>query len=614
VEELTKLLLLRIAAHRHPELRVRGELLVDLIDPTAVRAMSDPQPLKDAFAVVNALPDLGGRIPGGGVQAVWPADEPLRINRCDVLAEALALLDAIPLGVGSTIDGVGTAFDVFLRGKYEHAGGLGTYLTPNAVVRAMSRIGFDLIDPLKGHEGEEPVMGDPCCGSGRFLAGLLEEARARSGVHDTSRLRDSIFGADLSAASVAMARVNLLAYGMSHPEVFTVHDSIVDSALDRLRGRLRLILTNPPFGDGKYDSVEGIARTSGVLPTVTAKRRIDPALAFVARCIDLLQPGGVAGIVLPDGVADGPHLRDLLLGDLRLVDPVRLEGVVSLPSATFAPAGTMAKTSVVFLRKGGEVRRRRAIFLARADHVGFVMRNALVAEDPAGDDLPRIAGAVGSLLAGRPVPKSAADQVLSVQVESLTSVDASSLDRGALAARDVLSGQGGKPFDTVLRVVKKQRVGRQGQVPFVSVLHVDELGNVDWLQASEYSPATPGIVARAGHIIVSLLNPAKFRAAVIPEEFPEVHCSAEFGVYEPIINPYAVLALLQHPSVRAQIAPLGRGTSSSRRRIESQDVLRLIAPPFDDDWVEKTSRQVADALLGVAEARAKLAAAYAWTG
>lgn len=609
VEELTKLLLICIAAQRHPELQVGTRRLLDLVDPATVRAMADPQPLKDAFAAVNRLRDLGGRLPGGGVQPVWPPDEPLRITRCDVLAEALAILGSIQLGIGSTFDTIGTAFDVFLRGRYEHAGGLGTYLTPDSVVKAMTRIGFDLIDPLVGQATDGPVMGDPCCGSGRFLVGMIEEARTRGATREIASLGDSVFGADQSSASVAMARVNLLAYGMSHPEVFTVEDSIVDASLDRLRGRLHLILTNPPFGDNKYDSPEGIARTRVEITGLAAKRRIDPAIAFVARCLDLLAPGGVAGIILPDGVADGPHMRELLLGDPRLLDPVHLEGVISLPTTTFAPAGTMAKTSVVLLRKGGE-RPARRVFLARADHVGHVMRKGAVSADPDGDDLPALARAIGNVLEERAVPKRWQGQVAAVEMASLASLDASSLDADALQARNTLTKAGGQSFDSVLRVVRKRRVEPQPSVPFVSVLHLDELGNVDWLKADGYRPTTPGVIARSGQIIVSLLNPAKFRATVVPEAFPEVHCSAEFGVFEPNINPYAALALLQHSMVRAQIAPLGRGTSSSRRRIESSDVLRLVAPPFDDDWVDKTALQVADALDAVAEARSKLTAAY----
>jgi methylase of polypeptide subunit release factors len=450
-------------------------------------------------------------------------------------------------------------------------------------------------------------MGDLCCGSGRFLVGMLEEARARNAAVPIELLAESVVGADQSASAVAMARVNMLAYGLSHPEVFTVEDSIVDPAIDRLRGRMRLILTNPPFGDGKYDSNEGIRRTSATFGGLGSKERIDPSLAFVSRCVDLLAPQGVAGIILPDGVADGASMRQLLLDDSRLLTEVEVEGVVSLPSATFAPAGTTAKTSVVFIRKG--TRPRDRVFMARADHVGHVMKKGSAVPDPEGDDLPGIADSVVATLSeDQQLPGDLG--VLAADPHTLTSLDASSIDMGAVLARETLLADGGSSLSSVLSVVRRRRSAIRDDLPFISVLHLDELGNVDWQQAMTYRPTTPGVIARGGHVIVSLLNPAKFRAAVIPESFDEVQISAEFGVYDSVINSYAALALLQHPLVRAQIAPMGRGTSSSRRRVDAVDVLGLVGPAFDDDWVDKTGRRVHEALEAVAEARVKLTSAY----
>jgi N-6 DNA Methylase len=440
---------------------------------------------------------------------------------------------------------------------------------------------------------------------------MIEHARAHGGVTEGDQLHYSLVGADQSAASVAMARVNLLAYGLPPSEVFTVEDSITAEPLDRLRGTLRLILTNPPFGESKYDSLEGIDRTATLFGGLGAKSRIDPSLAFVARCIELLAPDGVVGIILPDGVADGSQMRDLLLGAPKLIDAVHLAGVISLPSATFAPAGTVAKTSVVFMRKSPSSGGR--VFLARADHVGHVMRKGVAASDPEGDDLPRLTNDVCTMLKdadGAKVAKSIQGQVASVNISLLTAVDAASVDADALKARQTLLDAGGQPLSRILRATKRRRTSRRKDLPFVSVLHVDELGNVDWLQAEKYHPTTAGIVARAGQIIVSLLNPAKFRAAVVPNRYAEIECSAEFGVFDSAINPYAALALLQHELVRAQIAPLGRGTSSSRRRIESSDVMGLIAPLHDDSWIEKTGDQVAEALAAVAEARSRLTDAY----
>ena len=608
VEELTKVLLLCIAAQRYPALKVGDHgTLTEVLDPSRVRGLEDLWSLKEAFGQVNALPDLGGRVPDGTIQPVWPTDEPLRITRGDVAAEALDILQSIPLGLGGSVDVAGTAFDVFLRGRYEHAGGLGTYLTPNSVVHAMVQIGFELIDPFEGWDGRSPVMGDPCCGSGRFLIGMIEHA-LRGAQVDESLLHETIVGADQSASSVAMARVNLLAYGLPPAEVFTVDDSITSPSLDRLRGRLRLVLTNPPFGDGKYDSPEGIRRAAAQLPGVSSKARTDPALAFLARCIDLLAPDGVAGIILPDGVADGGHVRALLLGDERLVDAVRLEGVVSLPSATFAPAGTMAKTSVIFLRRARA--RGTRVFLARADHVGHVMKQGTVASDPEGDDLPRLSAVVREAIASCADDFDSADRVLFVEPTLLTSLDASSIDGDAIRARHDAAAAGGLEVSQFLQASKKRRAALQDGVPFVSVLHVDELGNVDWVQAENYRPTTPGIVAHAGQLLVSLLNPSKFRATVIADGYAVVQASAEFGVFDSAIDPYAALALLQHPLVRAQIAPLGRGTSSSRRRIEAGEVVRLVAPPYDQDWVDKTGTIVSEALAATAEARLRLRAAY----
>lgn len=609
VEELTKLLLMRIAADRHPNLPIgQYGLLSEVIDPSIVRRLPDPASLKEAFKQVNALPGLGARIPDNGVQPVWPTDEPLRITRSDIAAESLEILLSIPLGHGETLDALGTAFDAFLRGKYEHSGGLGTYLTPNTVVQTMVEVGFALVDPFIAWDGATPVMGDPCCGSGRFLIGMIEHARNHSGIAIPDQLHHSLVGADQSASSVAMANVNLLAYGLPPAEVFMVEDSITNEALDRLRGKLRLILTNPPFGEQKYDSAVGIRRTARLFDGVASKNRIDPSIAFVSRCIDLLAQGGVAGIILPDGVADGTHMRDLLLSGPRLIDAVQLEGVISLPVATFAPAGTVAKTSVIFIRKGPSTQRR--VFLARADHVGHVMRKGVAAPDPDGDDLPQLANDVCVMVQSTSHASPATGRIALVDVGILTAVDAASVDADALKARQALAKAGGHQLGTVLRVAKRRRVSHPVDLPFVSVLHVDELGNVDWLQAEVYCPTTPGILARSGQIIVSLLNPAKFRATVIPDRYAEAQCSAEFGVFDSSIDPYAALALLQHKLVRIQIAPLGRGTSSSRRRIDGTDVLGLIAPPYDESWIEKTGNQVAEALTAVAEARSDLIAAY----
>jgi hypothetical protein len=600
LEELAKVLLLQLQSARNPDWIVRGHGRIrNVLDPARVRAEEDVAAAKEAFHQLVALSEFAGRLPDGGLQGIWPADEPLRIDRADVLAEALEVMAPNTIGASSMtgFDMLGTAFDVFLRGRYDHAGGLATYLTPHSVATMLAQLALADVD-LLGQPIDGPVVGDPCCGTGRFLIAAVHDVlrrEAENGRDDrrdrlTSFLENGLFGADQSSSSVAKARVNLLLFGVSHPYVFTVRDSITDRSVDALRGRLRTILTNPPFGEGKYDAMEGIRRTRERLATLRQRSRIDPATAFLVRCLDLLRDGGRLGIVLPDGILDSRAIKDALLrhGETRWRD-VSVEANVSLPTATFALSGTVAKTSTLLLRKGGKT--NNAIFLARADHVGYVKQGGAAVADPDGDDLPVIAEYGASALANKKQPRRGqrvlflSEQPLAavVEYEDITTLDPARLDPHAFEAREGLRSTGGLQLCELLVPVSSRGARTDEDTPFVSVLHVDELGVVAWHKARDYRPSTPGQRADPEELLFSLLNPRQMRATVIPAHVGRVLCSAEFGVFQPSIDPYRVLALLHDPRVRAQLAPLGRGTSSSRRRIEPEDLLEVYVPRIPED-------------------------------
>jgi hypothetical protein len=409
----------------------------------------------------------------------------------------------------------------------------------------------------------------------------------------------------------------LLLFGVDHPHVFAVQDSITDGHIDTLRGTLRVILTNPPFGDAKYDSPEGVARTRSALPSLRARSRVDPALAFVARCLDLLADGGRLGIVLPDGLVDSRTLKDALLrhGETRLRD-VFVEANVSLPTATFALSGTVAKTSTLVMRKGGAA--RSGVFLARADHVGYLKQAGGAVPDPKGDDLEAIASAGSRVLSRKLWAELSApvtflmESPLAAVVSSddLQTLDPSRLDPAAFAAREALREEGGIQLREIIEPVHRGGTRADGETPFVSVLHIDNLGVVAWHKARQYNPTTPGQRANPGELLFSLLNPRQMRATVIPDSVGAVLCSAEFGVFSSQINPYSVLALLHDPRVRAQLAPLGRGTSSSRRRIEADDLLETYVPRVPNEMLEEIGRRLQDAMEDLTVATSAVTAAF----
>jgi hypothetical protein len=81
-----------------------------------------------------------------------------------------------------------------------------------------------------------------------------------------------------------------------------------------------------------------------------------------------------------------------------------------------------------------------------------------------------------------------------------------------VCAHSELLQRGGGTFGQLLSASRARRVKLTPELPFVSVLYLDELGAVNWREAEANRPTTPGKLAKAGDVIMSLLNPAKFRA------------------------------------------------------------------------------------------------------
>jgi len=453
----------------------KGKRFSEIFSPDYVRKAQKKAvvELKDAFREINNLKQYRAKDINGEEQTIFAYDEPLRLENPDVLAMAIDALNlrdrdgnpirlSIPdrelVGNGGYArmirrhfiheDLLGMAFDVFLRGKYASDEGLATYLTPRQVVECMARMAFhDITDaelwarrgdknqrerwnPQTDEEAALPAFlcGDICCGTGRFLVGALREVKHRIlddkhvGHSDDDKLawlaqmkQHSFFGADQAIGCIQKARINMLLYGEDHSQLLKVDDSITDEHIDKLAGKFDLIMTNPPFGSGKYDNPKGLEKMrredlglelgwkwkAGDHRGRTKLKKADPAALFIDRNLQLLKPGGRLLIIVPDGIlcnSGDAYIREYIMGTKDeetgefLGGKAILKAVVSLPTETFAISGTGAKTSFIYLQKKRHPAEKQGpVFMAVAEHVGYLKKGKSEVPDPAGNDLVEIA-------------------------------------------------------------------------------------------------------------------------------------------------------------------------------------------------------------------------------
>ena len=261
-----------------------------------------------------------------------------------------------------TGDVLGRVFDVLLRGKYENKGGMGIYLTPRQVTEAaVEMVMHDLTD--KGAAkiiATDPKTGiptlrvlDPCSGSAGFLIKALEEIKnymlyELSGNKEQHKalfdkmLNHCFVGADRSSGMVLKARLNMALHGALKAPIFQTQNSLNTPSLKA--ETFDAIITNPPFKkggvtqkdkDGKqlielYSNdidEDGSSRMSsdglslGSKPNNKGKwnqvNSIDPAVLFIDRCLQLLKPGGLMMMVVPDGILSNSgdqYVREYIMG------------------------------------------------------------------------------------------------------------------------------------------------------------------------------------------------------------------------------------------------------------------------------------------------------------
>ena len=139
-----------------------------------------------------------------------------------------------------------------------------------------------------------------------------------------------------------LGSMNLILHGLTSPQ-FHYADTLSKAFAEERA--YDVVLANPPF--------KGAIDESDVNPTLPTKVK-KTELLFLHLFLRLLENGGRAAVIVPDGILFGTKKAHVEIRR-RLVEDNRLEAVVSMPAGVFRPyAGVSA--AVLLFTKGGNHR------------------------------------------------------------------------------------------------------------------------------------------------------------------------------------------------------------------------------------------------------------------
>ncbi|MGE0304249.1 MAG: N-6 DNA methylase [Acidimicrobiia bacterium] len=287
---------------------------------------ADPDTMFGLFElrVIQLVRDLGGTF----TDAVFTIPSPSALSRL------VDLVDKVPYGSPELN---GAAYE-YLISKITTKNSSGGFPTPRHLIDLMVK----MLDPQPGD-----VIADPASGSGGFLVASAKHVRAHNAdllliPATREQFHDGLLhGFDNDPAFARMSALNVLLHGVENAEIVR-RDSL--ATWGRGLGSFTVVLTNPPFSG----SIEKSALDKDLHRSVKSTTK---ASLFVGRVLSLLQPGGRAAVIVPEGVLFGESKAQTALRT-SLVDDHHLRAVIKVPPGAYEPFSTTQTSILVFTKTG----------------------------------------------------------------------------------------------------------------------------------------------------------------------------------------------------------------------------------------------------------------------
>jgi type I restriction enzyme M protein len=299
------------------------------------------------------------------------ADAVFTIPSPSALSRLVDLVDKVPYA-GPSDNG---AVYGYLISKITTKNSSGGFPTPRHLIDLMVK----MVDPQPGD-----VIADPACGSGGFLVAAANHLRHNqpdlliNEQHRSHFHHELLHGVDNDPTFARMATMNQLLHGVEQPDVQR-RDSL--APWPERAGGYTLVLTNPPFSG----SVEKSSLDKDLHRDVKSTTK---AALFVGRVLSLLEAGGRAAVIVPEGVLFGEKKAQVALRE-TLIDEHKLDAVIRTPSASYEPFSSTQTAILVFTKTGGGGTDRVWFYEIRADGRSLDKKRIPVPENDFPDVLAR---------------------------------------------------------------------------------------------------------------------------------------------------------------------------------------------------------------------------------
>src|SRR3989344_4936634 len=220
----------------------------------------------------------------------------------------------------------GDAFEYFLKNSVSVGTDLGEYFTPRHIVKLI----VDLVDPKFGDK-----IYDPACGTGGFLIEAFRHIKNKcKQTKENIQLfkEKTVYGREISGTA-KIAKMNMIIIGDGHNNI-----KQMDSLKNPVKGDYNVVLTNFPFSQTTdYSAFYGFNSE-------------DANPVFLKHIIDSLDNGGIAGVVVPEGLLFDENSEYIKIRKI-LLETCNVVAVIKLHEFVFKPY-TGQPTSILIFEKG----------------------------------------------------------------------------------------------------------------------------------------------------------------------------------------------------------------------------------------------------------------------